>query len=185
MMEEKAKMPSVILRPVEISDVDYTHKWHSNPELYQTLVGPFRDVSLEVEKAWIAERVANSDQEVNRMICLEGQKAPIGLISVREIDWMARKAHLTGIFIGDAQHRGKGYGYQALCQMMQYCFDTLELNKVWTHILDDNQASIRIFEKCGYKIEGHLRQHTYKDGQFRDVVLVGLLAEDYYRKQNA
>jgi len=185
MTEEEAKMPSVILRPIEISDVDYTHKWHSDPELYQTLVGPYRHVSLEVEKAWIANRVANSNEEVNRMICLEGQKAPIGLISVREIDWMARKAHLTGIFIGDAQHRSKGYGYQALCQMMQYCFDTLELNKVWTHILDDNQASIHIFVKCGFVIEGHLRQHTYKDGQYRDVVLVGLLAEDYYRKQNA
>lgn len=176
-------MEKIYLRALSTSDLEYTHKWHSNRELYDTLVGPYRYVSLEAEEVWLREKVAFSNQEVNLMICLKENDQPIGVVSVREIDWIARRGHLTGIFIGDTNDQGQGYGSEALDLMVKHCFLDLGLNRLFTHILADNQASLRVFEKSGFKVEGNLKQHAFKAGNFVDVVLVGLCVEDYLDQQ--
>jgi len=172
-------MNRIFLRALSIDDLPFTHKWHSDKALYQTLVGPFRDVSLEAEREWLQNKTKYSLQEVNLMICLRENNQPIGTISVREIDGISRKGHLTGIFIGETEQRNKGYGTEALHLMMRHCFYDLGLNRVWTYILEENQSSLKIFKKCGFKIEGLLRQHAFKEGVYKNVVVVGLCADQF------
>lgn len=172
-------MAKVFLRSLASEDVEVTHKWHSDISLFETLVGAFRYVSIEAEKEWLQSKAKYSNEEINLMICLEESHQPIGLISVREIDWITRTGYLAGILIGDPEYRGKGYGTEALKLMIQHCFEDLGLNKIWTLILDTNEPSIRTFKKCGFEVEGNLRQHAFKGEKFRDVVLFGLLANHY------
>lgn len=174
------EMEEIYLRALNLHDLEWTHKWHSDRSLYETLVGPFRFVSLKAEESWLQDRVAYSNQELNLMVCLKKNDQPIGMVSVRDIDWITRKGHLSGIFIGEIDYHGKGYGTLALRMMLDHCFLDLNLNRMFAHILDDNLASLHIFEDCGFTKEGLLQQHAFKDGKFRNVILVGLCADKYF-----
>ncbi len=113
-------MEEIYVSALALHDLEWTHKWHSDRKLYETLVGPYRFVSLEAEECWLQDRVAYSNQEVNLIICLNINNQPIGMVSVRDIDWITRKGHLTGIFVGEPKYQGKEYGTGALRFMLDH-----------------------------------------------------------------
>ena len=166
-----------------MGDLENTHSWHNDEELFQTFGGIFRFVSINAEEEWLQEKVKFNNQEINLMICLEKNSEPIGIISVREIDWISRNAQLTGIAIGDPNYRGKGYGTEALKLLLQHYFEDLNMNRIWGYALSENKPSLRMLEKCGFKIEGELRNHVFKYGQYKDVTIVGLCAKEYFIDQ--
>lgn len=170
-------MEDVYLRALEPSDVDRTRMWHNDPRLYDTLVSPFRYVSQAAEGEWLHSKTAYSQTEIQLAICLKEGERHIGNIHLTDIDWVARHGYL-GIFIGETQYQSKGYGQQALRLMLRHAFTDLGLHRVYLTVLDDNPRAIRAYEKCGFVIEGRLRQHAYKRGQFRDLILMGICAGD-------
>jgi diamine N-acetyltransferase len=58
------------------------------------------------------------------------------------------------------------------------------LNRIFAHILEDNIASLSLFKKCGFKVEGQMRHHAFKEGRFKDVTIVGLCAQDHLKDQD-
>ena len=170
-------MEEVYLRALEAADLDRTWKWHNDPRLYDTLVSPFRYVSQAAEEEWIRTRVAYSQTEIRLAICLKEGERHIGNIQLTDIDWVVRHGYL-GMFIGEPQYQSNGHGQQALRLMLHHAFGDLGLHRVYLTVLDDNPRAIRVYEKCGFAVEGRLRQHTYKGGQFRDLILMGICVGD-------
>ena len=168
----------VYLRSLEQDDLDRIHKWHNDSALYQTLGGAFRPVSHAAVEGWLHKKIAYSTTELNLAICLSSTSQHIGNTYLRNIDWVARNAE-THVFIGDPSHRGKGYGTAAGHLLVKYAFSVLGLRRLYAYILADNKASIKKDQKCGYVMEGRLRKHAFKNGQFKDVIVIGLCAEDY------
>jgi RimJ/RimL family protein N-acetyltransferase len=62
-----------------------------------------------------------------------------------------------------------------------FAFETLNLNRVWLHVRATNAAGIRAYEKVGYRREGLLRQHMYREGQYDDIVTMAILREDWQK----
>jgi len=172
-------MSNIFLRALEISDLERTYKWHSDEDLYKTLGGPFRHVSMGAEKEWLLNKEKYSNQEINLAICLSDTCQHIGIISIRDIDWVSRNGHLAGIFIGEPEFRGQGIGTDALKLIVKHCFFDLGMNRIYAQILESNVASQKMFEDCGFKIEGKLRQHSFKGGKFINVIFVGLCLDEY------
>ena len=177
-------MEPVYLRALEIDDLERTHKWHNDPALYETLTSAFRYVSRVAEEEWLSKRLAYSTQEVNLAICLASNSQHIGNIYIKNIDWVARHAEL-GVFIGDPDQRSKGYGQAAMRLVIRHAFQDLGLQRLYGFILADNKASIRMCEKCGLVVEGKLRKHFFKGGELKDVVVMGLCADDYFSLEGA
>lgn len=174
-------MDIIFLRALSMDDLDIVYKWHSDEDLYDTLVGPYRYVSKDAEREWLQNKVKYSNQEINLMICLSESGQPIGMVSVREIDWIARTGHFTGLFIGEKAYQKKGYGSKALKVLLNHVFLELGLNRIWGFALSDNEPSLKMLEKCGFIVEGNLNQHAYKLGAFRDVLVVGLCSDRYHQ----
>lgn len=170
-------MEEVYLRALELSDLDRTRRWHNDAKLYEMLVSPFRYVSQAAEEEWIHRKVEYSPTEIQLAICLKEGDQHIGNIHLRSIDWVSRHAEL-GIFIGEAQHCSKGYGRQALRLVLRHAFRDLGLHRVHLTVLEDNPRAIKTYEQCGFAIEGRLRQNTYKRGQFRDLIIMGVCEDD-------
>ena len=61
----------------------------------------------------------------------------------------------------------------------------MNLNRLWLTVLVDNPRAVRCYEKCGFLREGLLRQESYVDGEYRDVLMMALLREDYDRTRGA
>lgn len=88
-------------------------------------------------------------------ICLKKDQKPIGCVglmfgkdsSLFELD---EKEAEVGYWIG-VPFWGKGLVSEAVQCLMQYAFDTLELEKLWGGYYYGNDQSKRVLEKCGFK----------------------------------
>ena len=88
----------------------------------------------------------------------------------------------------DADLYAAGLTSFASVQLMlgiEEAFDELGLEKVWAEVLADNDAALRAQAAAGFRREGYLRRHALKDGQFQDVVLLAILAEEWRARREA
>ncbi|MBK9933032.1 MAG: GNAT family N-acetyltransferase [Cytophagaceae bacterium] len=72
-----------------------------------------------------------------------------------------------GYWIGE-EFWGKGIGTKAINLMVDYGFNELSLNRIYSGVFEYNQPSMRILEKCGFVKEGILKKAVYKNGKFWD-----------------
>lgn len=170
-------MGPIYLRALELDDLDRTHQWHNDSELYATLTGTFHFVSRATEEDWLRRKNAASPHEINLAICLTIDSRHIGNIYLQDIDWIARHAAL-GIFIGEPAYRSKGYGREATRQIITYAFRQLGLARIYLYVLTDNERAIEMYKKCGLSVEGNLRNHAFKDGIFKDILIMGVCVGD-------
>lgn len=168
----------IYLRALEISDLERCHKWHNDRNLYDLLVGSFHFVSKQAEQAWLESKLAFSHHEVNLAICLKESDKHIGNIYLHKIDWISRNAQL-GIFIGESEERNKGYGQSAVRQLLLHAFSDLGMKKIYFNVLADNKTAIHVYEKCGFKVEGRLKNQVFKQGKWKDLIVMGICVEEY------
>lgn len=103
-------------------------------------------------------------------ILLKDSEDPIGYLQVANIDPQRQGCDL-GILIGEKPYWGRGLGQEALRAAISYCFDDLALNRIGAEIYAINPRSIRLFEACGFRREGTVRDEVVKeiDGERRFV----------------
>jgi RimJ/RimL family protein N-acetyltransferase len=169
-------MDQIYLRSLEREDLDRILAWHNDASLYDSLIGSFRYVSRAGVEEWLHKKQAFSHQEINLAICLNPGAKHVGNIYLRDIDWVARHAELH-IFIGGVEHRGKGVGTAAVRLLIDYAFASLGLRRLYLFVLADNLPAVRVYEKCGFRVEGRLRRHAFKSGGYRDVLIMGVCQE--------
>jgi RimJ/RimL family protein N-acetyltransferase len=86
---------------------------------------------------------------------------------------------VVGIFIGDKNYWGKGYGTDAMSVLVKFIFEQMNIHKVKLNVFSYNERAIKSYEKCGFKVEGVLRQEIFRDGKYYDEIIMGLLKEEY------
>lgn len=105
---------------------------------------------------------------------------PIGWVHLAEIDPWARHAEL-GIFIGEADYRGRGFGTETTRLVVEFGFNQLNLNKVWLTVDADNEAALRCYNRVGFRRDGVIRDAVYRDGRYIDRILMSVLRSEYTR----
>jgi len=76
------------------------------------------------------------------------------------------------------EHRGQGYATEAAQALMAYAFTTLGLQRIQADTSSGNPDSWKVMERLGMRREGRLRQATFSDGAWSDVLIYGLLANE-------
>ncbi len=102
----------------------------------------------------------------------------IGLVNLDGLDWTNSHAEI-GIALTSPDARGQGLAAEALRLLMGYAFHELGLRRLWARVIEDNRASIRLFERAGFQPEGRLREHVLRGGQNRDMLIYGLLRDEF------
>jgi ribosomal-protein-alanine N-acetyltransferase len=168
----------IYLRAFEIEDYKKINQWRKDAEMNKLTTSPKRFVSSEVEKRWVEEKIF-SQNERYLAICLLSNDTIIGYMSLIDIDMLNRTAFWSGYRIGDKENREKGYGSQAAMLLLEYAFEELGMNRVYGESLEDNKVSLKICESLGFKREGVLRNHVFKNNAFHNIVPLGKLKEEY------
>lgn len=75
--------------------------------------------------------------------------------------------------------QGKGIGKKASLWMYNYAFSVLNLHKIYLYTNDDNVAAYKIYENAGFKLEGVLREHKWKNNVFQNRRFYGLLKSEW------
>lgn len=168
----------VYLRALEPEDYKTTHPWRLDEDIWASVVGPKYFVSIDYEKKWINEAILNPGNSLKLAVCLKDSDKQIGLVNLSDIDRYNGNAE-CGILIGEKSLWGRGFGTEAILLMLHHGFYTLALTRIEAHQLVSNRASIRLFEKCGFKNEGVLRKAVFKDGRHQDLNQLSILREEF------
>ena len=66
---------------------------------------------------------------------------------------------------------------------MKYAFFELGVNRVELETFSFNRRAIRCFEKAGFCHEGTRRQALYRDGRYHDILIMGILKEEFSTRE--
>ena len=103
---------------------------------------------------------------------------PIGSIGFRYPDFKNQNSEFF-LLIGDKNQWNKGFATEAMKILLDYGFYELNFHKIWALVLAHNEVALSIYKKLGFKIEGTLRQATWRSGRWVDHIAVGLLDSEY------
>jgi len=103
----------------------------------------------------------------------------IGFVVLHTIKWASQTTELA-IAIGLPEYRGKGYGQDGLRLILNYAFAELNLYRVGLTVMSYNTAAIKAYERAGFVHEGAKRQMVYREGQRHDLVLYGILRDEWW-----
>lgn len=105
---------------------------------------------------------------------------PLGLIDLVIPEWPHRDGWI-GIGLGDRADWGQGYGTDAMRVLLRFAFAELNLHRVSLTVFGYNPRAIRSYEKAGFVVEGIQRERLRREGRRWDMVLMGLLREEWER----
>ena len=83
------------------------------------------------------------------------------------------------VTLGDPDYRDKGYGSDAVRTVCRFGFEMMNLRRIEVEVLGENERAIRTYEKVGFVHEGRRRQAVYTHGRYIDLIVMGLLREDF------
>ncbi|MBQ0855105.1 GNAT family N-acetyltransferase [Streptomyces sp. NPDC057621] len=104
---------------------------------------------------------------------------PVGVVGSHHAD--ARAGWFEyGISLG-AEHRRRGYATEAATLLLRYMFAERRFHKCQARVFAHNEASLSLQRRLGLVEEGRLRDQVYFAGRHHDVVMMGVLADEFAR----
>lgn len=103
----------------------------------------------------------------------------IGTISLNDIDYINGKCELSGI-IGEKEYRNMTYLIEACSLIIRHAFEQLNMRRIYGGTII-KELSLLLCRSLKFTEEGVRRKDVYKNGEYNDVFLVGLLKEDFYK----
>jgi ribosomal-protein-alanine N-acetyltransferase len=166
----------IYLRPLEKEDAPLFTAWFNDPEVRRTL-NQYRPMSLHEEEEFLA-KITQSEHDLGLGIVVKAGDKLVGSTGLNRMDFKNRHASF-GISIGDKSEWGKGHGTEATSLIVRHGFETLNLNRIWLYVFEDNPRAIHVYEKVGFKREGILRQDRFHEGHYWDTILMSILREEW------
>ncbi len=170
------KYEDITLRAIEIEDLELIREMINDPEIENMTGGGGLPVSKYQQENWF-KSLENRKNEVRLMIDTESN-GTIGMVMLTDIDYKNSTAQFHSKIATSKNIRGKGYGTKATNALVEYGFDQLNLNCIYSHIIEYNIASQRVKEKCGFKKDGVLRNRVYKNGKYHNIVVWSILKSE-------
>lgn len=165
------------LRELSHKDIKTINKWRANKELIDSLGAPYRYIDIEIDEQWYQNYLKNRDNTLRCAITSNDSEDILGLISLTSINYINRTAILH--IMVEKNSQGKGIGTFAINEILKYAFLSLNLNRIELQVLNDNERAKYLYKKIGFMQEGIRRQVCYKDGVYKDMIIMGMLKEDY------
>lgn len=168
----------VALRPLTADDVTERYvAWLNDPEINRFLETRHERQTLDSVSAFVAA-VSESADSWLFAICRRPDGAHIGNIKLGPTKPRHSLADVS-LFIGERDAQGQGFGREAIALVARFAFETLALQKLSAGFYADNHASLRAFDKVGFRQEGLRRKHYLLDGKPSDIIELGLCADDW------
>lgn len=172
----------LLLRPVQMEDADsiFTYRSDAVVNQYQgwipTTIDDVHDfitnkVSSEINLpgTWFQFAIIKTDN--NELI---------GDIGIHFLPSDAFQVEL-GITL-NMDHQGKGYATEALKETIDYLFRELNKHRITASIDPQNQPSINLFERLGFRKEAHFRKSLFTNGEWVDDLVYAILKDEWNAK---
>lgn len=162
----------VYLKPISEDDADLIVAWRNSESVKKYFIyqGEF---THEGQLSWIRNRV-NTGKVIQFIIIEKTTDKPIGSVFIRDIDPNHNKGEY-GIFIGEDEYRGCGYGSEAAELIIDHAFNTAGLHRLYLRVLADNKRAVASYKKVGFVQEGLLKDDVCINGEYRDIIWMAMI----------
>lgn len=171
----------LVLRPLTTADVTQRYAdWMNDPQVNQYL--ETRHSVQTVESC--ADFIDSCNQDPGSHlfgIFLKENQQHIGNVKLGFVNHHYLRGQVS-LFIGEKSLWGKGLSTEVVDGITRFGFGGLGLHRLEAGCYEDNLGSLRVFLKCGYTVEGFLREHVAQDGQFRGCFWLGVLADEFKQR---
>ena len=160
---------AVSLRPITDEDTDLIVKWRNNERIRNNFV--YRvEFTRRIHEEWLRTKVYTG--QVLQMIICENDRngAPIGSVYFKYLNDDKTEAEY-GIFIGEDDAIGKGYGNETALLAVDYAKE-IGVKKVILRAFSYNTVAIRSYEHAGFVKTTDLNGVECSDGQKSDMILM-------------
>lgn len=153
-----------MLRRLEKKDAAYMLEWMHDETITCNFRYPFAAMTLERAKIFIDY---SFDEENQHFAITDNKDEYMGTVSLKHISEVDHNAEYAIVMRKKAH--GTGLAERATMEILKYAFQDLGLHRVYLTVLSDNIAARKLYENCGFDLEGELK----------DVIRLG----DRYRSQ--
>ena len=161
------------IRRLQKEDLQTRVEWMNNEKVYSSMHFSV-PVVMENTVRWFENNIGN---EKRADVAFEEDGEIVAFGGLTGVDPTLKKAELY-IFV-NPNIQAKGYGTKATMQLCEYGFNELGLHKIYLKTNSDNYGAQKVYERCGFKLEGTLR-HEYltKDSEWKDRLYYGKLKDE-------
>jgi len=167
-------------RLLEEDDLDFITSLRTS-EFVQNNVGNFIFTNKVLQKEWLYNiSKSKSENFLIFEIAKDSGYKKIGMIRLSCIDRVHRNMCVGGDIA--EEYAGQGHGKFMYELIFKIGFNIWGMHRLWLFVLANNQRAINLYEKMGFVHEGKQRESRYKDGQYVDYLMMGILEKEYDAK---
>lgn len=164
----------MIIRRLEERDLPLRVSWMNDERVYGSM---HFDIPILLENTinWFRNNIGN---EKRSDLVFEKDEEIVAFGGLTGINREVNKAELY-VFVNPSIQK-KGIGTKAIRLLCKYGFEELGLSKIWLETNEDNMAARRVYEKCGFMLEGvHREEYKTIDGAMLSRLYYGLLKREF------
>jgi ribosomal-protein-alanine N-acetyltransferase len=162
-----------VLRPWSSSDREALARAADDREVWRNLTDRFpHPYTLKDADEWIACCLLEGQPARNFAIAVDNQA--VGGIGLELPGQEKRHTANLGYWLARSLWN-QGIGTAALRRFAEYAFEVFDMERLQASVFAWNPASARVLEKCGFLLEGRLREAVVKGGEVTDELIYGLL----------
>lgn len=160
------------LRKITPNDIDALVKYANNPNLHLYTSNKFPYPYLKEHGQSFIDFASTSPMADIMAIDINGEFVGGCGIHFKE-DLQCKNAEL-GYWIAEP-FWGKGIITSVIKERIQDAFVKHNIHRLYASVFDENSASQKALLKCGFTLEATLKQAIYKNGNFHDDYIYGIL----------
>lgn len=166
---------NIKLRAIEKTDISLIQIWRNDERLRQYF-REYRDFSITQLENWYNNMIIDNRFE---FFIIEHKNEAVGIAGITYIDWVNRHADVHFYIGEDFKWIDDKYSPEAFDIILDYGFNTLNLNKLWAEIYEIDKLKLEFFQNRGFKIDANLRDHYYYKGKYYTSHILSLLKKEY------
>ncbi len=170
---------TVRLRPFREEDLEHLDRFSSDPSLSKPFLWFGFQSTERFRRRWQEDRFLGSDPRL--LIVAHSDDSAVGWVSWREDGRLTSSGTYEIGALLFPEQRGRGIGTAAQRLLVDYLFSLRPIHKLWAGTEASNLAEQRALERCGFVREGLLREDVFRDGEWSDTVIYGLLRRELIR----
>ena len=175
--------PRLALRELRLDDARAVAVRAGDRRVARYLIAVPSPYPVSLAARLLAGRIAWWPQGRGVTLAITRREAPsalLGSVSLRRFA-RDRRAEL-GYWLG-ADEWGRGYATEAAGALVDFGFAELGLSRIYAQVLAGNDVSCRVLDKLGMINEGVRRRHIRKGRKLLDVVMFGLLRDEWQERR--
>jgi diamine N-acetyltransferase len=166
-----------MLRAPEPADIEIIFRWENDTRIWHlsNTLTPYSRFAIE-QFVLNADKDIFASKQMRLMIDWHSSgndTTTVGSIDLFDFDPFHKRAGI-GILIDESSRR-RGFAFEALNLLINYCFNTLNLHQLYCNVEQTNLESINLFTKAGFTSCGVKKEWLLREGNWTDELMFQLI----------